>query len=78
MGTLTAMKHLPLACVLLWTFVSLLGCEDGDPLPSEPRRMDSGLQMPNRDAGGHDASDEDAGDQDAGNDHDAGNVDAGQ
>lgn len=74
---LAAMNRLLLPLALVVS-VSLVACEDNDPLPTEPTRMDSGLQMPNRDAGGHDASDDDAGDTDAGGDHDAGSTDAGR
>ena len=49
-------------------------CRDEDALPSEPTRMDSGLQMPNRDA----SDDVDGGAEDAGDDHDASGSDAGQ
>lgn len=71
---LPRMNPRSLACAVLLMSVSIAACQDSDPLPNEPmRQMDSGLQMPNRDAG-TDARvpDQDAGDDDGGN-GDAGN-----
>lgn len=78
-GYTHAMNRFSRVCLLVLTFngaALLSGCEDADEFPSEPRRNDGGLQMPNRDAS-FDAQTDAQTDMDAG-DTDAGDTDAGQ
>lgn len=70
------MRSTALGFALLLGCLPLAACEDNDLLPDEPRRMDGGLQMPQRDGGMDASANEDAGDTDAGDPLDAGDPDA--
>jgi len=73
--TLTGMRSTTLGFALLLGCLPLTACEDNDLLPNEPFRTDSGLHMPNRDAGMDADTDLDSGDLDASAAIDAGATD---